>query len=85
MSETRVAIDYARTATDTARRAAKAASEDIDRYRAAQNRQSANNMAQAVLWGSLLSGGFGGGGFGGGGFSGGGGGFSGPSARGGTF
>ena len=86
VSETRVAIDYARTATDTARRAAKAASDDIDRYRAAQNRQSANNMAQAVLWGSLLSGGFGGGGFGGGGgFSGGGGGFSGPSARGGTF
>lgn len=82
VSETRVAIDYARAATDTARRAAKAASDDIDRYRAAQNRQSANSMAQAVLWGSILGGGFGGGG---GGFSGGGGGFSGPSARGGTF
>ncbi|WP_284522746.1 hypothetical protein [Corynebacterium aquatimens] len=88
--DTRAAIDYARAATDTARRAAQAANNDIDRYRAAQNRQTANSMAQAVLWGSILSGGFGGGnyrggsmgggGFGGGGFSGGG-----PIGRGGTF
>ncbi|WP_066524442.1 TPM domain-containing protein [Corynebacterium bouchesdurhonense] len=91
VSDTRSAIDFARAATETARRAAQAANDDIDRYRAAQNRQTANSMAQAVLWGSLLSGGFGGGyhgggGFGGGGgFSGGGGGFGGPSARGGTF
>ena len=86
VSDTRSAIDFARAATETARRAAQAANDDIDRYRAAQNRQTANSMAQAVLWGSLLSGGFGGGGFGGGGF-GGGGGFSGgrPSNRGGTF
>lgn len=82
--DTRSAIDFARAAAETARRAAQAANDDIDRYRAAQNRQTANNMAQAVLWGSLLSGGFGGFG-GGGGFSGGGGGFGGPSARGGTF
>ncbi|WP_302467791.1 TPM domain-containing protein [Corynebacterium stercoris] len=86
--DTRAAIDYARAATDTARRAAKAASDDIDRYRAAQNRQTANSMAQAVLWGSILSGGGGyrGGSMGGGGF-GGGGGFSGggPIGRGGTF
>ena len=83
--DTRSAIEFARAATETARRAAQAANDDIDRYRAAQNRQTANNMAQAVLWGSLLSGGFGGGGGYGGGFSGGGGGFGGPSARGGTF
>ena len=85
--DTRQAIDFARAATETARRAAKSANDDIDRYRAAQNRQTANSMAQAVLWGSILSGGFGGGGgYGGGtmggGFSGGGGG---PVGRGGTF
>ncbi|QQU84037.1 TPM domain-containing protein [Corynebacterium riegelii] len=90
VKDTRAAIDYARTATNTARRAAQAANDDLNRYRAAQNRQTANNMAQAVLWGSIMSGGFGGGGSrGGGGFGGGfgGGGFSGggPIGRGGTF
>lgn len=84
VKDTRAAIDFARAATDTARRAAKAASDDIDRYRAAQNRQTANTMAQAVLWGSILGGGGGGGyrggSIGGGGFSGGG-----PIGRGGTF
>ncbi|WP_095660451.1 TPM domain-containing protein [Corynebacterium glaucum] len=85
--DTRNAIEWARAATDTARRAAKAANDDIDRYRAAQNRQTANSMAQAVLWGAILGGGGGGGyrggSMGGGGFSGGGGG--GPISRGGTF
>lgn len=84
--DTRNAVEWARAATDTARRAAKAANDDIDRYRAAQNRQTANSMAQAVLWGAILGGGGGGGSFrggsmGGGGFSGGGG----PISRGGTF
>ena len=59
VQDTRAAIDYARTATNTARRAAKAANDDLNRYRAAQNRRTANNMAQAVLWGSIMSGGFG--------------------------
>ncbi|AKV57945.1 TPM domain-containing protein [Corynebacterium riegelii] len=88
VQDTRAAIDYARTATNTARRAAKAANDDLNRYRAAQNRRTANNMAQAVLWGSIMSGGFGGGGGGGSfGGGGGGGGFSGggPIGRGGTF
>ena len=84
--DTRTAIDAARAATDTARRAEAAANDDMRRYQAARNRQTADSLASAVLWGSILSGGFGGGGFGGGGF-GGGGGFSGgrPSNRGGTF
>ena len=87
VQDTRAAIDYARTATNTARRAAKAANDDLNRYRAAQNRRTANNMAQAVLWGSIMSGGFGGGGGGSFGGGGGGGGFSGggPIGRGGTF
>ena len=82
--DTRTAIDAARTATDTARRAEQAANDDIRRYQAARNRETADSLARAVLWGTLLSGGGGGGGgFGGGG----GGGFSGgrPSNRGGTF
>nr|WP_288870114.1 TPM domain-containing protein [uncultured Corynebacterium sp.] len=82
--DTRAAIDAARTATDTARRAEQAANDDIRRYQAARNRETADSLARAVLWGTLLSGGGGGGGgFGGGG----GGGFSGgrPSNRGGTF
>lgn len=89
--DTRSAIDAARTATDTARRAEAAANDDMRHYQAARNRQTADSMARAVLWGSVLSGGFGSGGFGGGGygggFGGGGGGFSGgrPSNRGGTF
>ena len=93
--DTRAAIDAARAATDTARRAESAANDDMRRYQAARNRQTADSLASAVLWGSVLSGGFGGGGFGGGfggggyggGFGGGGGGFSGgrPSNRGGTF
>ena len=86
--DTRSAIDAARTATDTARRAEAAANDDMRRYQDARNRQTADSMARAVLWGTVLSGGFGGGGFGGGGYSGGGGGgFSGgrPSNRGGTF
>ena len=84
--DTRAAIDAARAATDTARRAESAANDDMRRYQAARNRQTADSLASAVLWGSVLSGGFGGGGFGGG-FGGGGGGFSGgrPSNRGGTF
>lgn len=84
--DTRMAIDAARAATDTARRAEAAANDDMRRYQAARNRQTADSLASAVLWGSILSGGFGGG-FGGGGFGGGGGGFSGgrPSNRGGTF
>ncbi|WP_210400820.1 hypothetical protein, partial [Corynebacterium sp. HMSC070H05] len=62
----------------------------VRRYQAARNRQTADSLARAVLWGTLLSGGGGGGGFGGGGGGfggGGGGGFSGgrPSNRGGTF
>ena len=90
-SNTREAIEYARQATTTARRAIQAAKDDLDQYRRAQARDTANSMAQAVLWGSILSGGgnrggsFGGGGFGGGGgFSGGGGG-GGMTTRGGTF
>lgn len=89
--DTRTAIDAARTATDTARRAEQAANDDIRRYQAARNRETADSLARAVLWGTLLSGGGGGGGGfggGGGGFGGGGGGgFSGgrPSNRGGTF
>ena len=88
--DTRTAIDAARTATDTARRAEQAANDDIRRYQAARNRETADSLARAVLWGTLLSGGGGGGGFGGGGGGfggGGGGGFSGgrPSNRGGTF
>ncbi|MCG7235494.1 TPM domain-containing protein [Corynebacterium sp. ACRQP] len=84
--DTRTGIDAARAATDTARRAEAAANDDLRRYQAQRNRQTADSLASAVLWGSVLSGGFGGGGFGGGGF-GGGGGFSGgrPSNRGGTF
>ncbi|UBI09801.1 TPM domain-containing protein [Corynebacterium coyleae] len=92
--DTRTAIDAARTATDTARRAEQAANDDIRRHQSAQARQTADSLARAVLWGTLLSGGGGGGGYsggsrgGGGGFGGGGGGgFSGgrPSNRGGTF
>ncbi|PLA37286.1 chromosome partitioning protein ParA [Corynebacterium coyleae] len=92
--DTRAAIDAARTATDTARRAENSANDDVRRYQAARNRQTADSLARAVLWGTLLSGGGGGGGYsggsrgGGGGFGGGGGGgFSGgrPSNRGGTF
>ncbi|WP_269510991.1 TPM domain-containing protein [Corynebacterium faecium] len=84
--DTRTGIDAARAATDTARRAEAAANDDLRRYQAQRNRQTADSLASAVLWGSMLSGGFGGGGLGGGGF-GGGGGFSGgrPSNRGGTF
>ncbi|MBC3177809.1 TPM domain-containing protein [Corynebacterium lujinxingii] len=85
--DTRAAIDNARAATDTARRAEQAANDDIRRYQAARNRQTADSMARAVLWGTLLSGGGGFGGGGGGFGGGGGGGFSGgrPSNRGGTF
>lgn len=88
------AIDSARKATDTARRAAQAAENDIDDYRRQQTARTTNSMANAIIWGSLLSGGGGfGGGFGGGGFSGGGGfggggggGFAGGmSGRGGSF
>ncbi|MBP3947832.1 TPM domain-containing protein [Corynebacterium sp. Marseille-P3884] len=84
------AIDSARKATDTARRAAQAAENDIDDYRRQQTARTTNSMANAIIWGSLLSGGggFGGGGFGGGGFSGGGGGggfAGGMSGRGGSF
>ncbi|QPK82795.1 TPM domain-containing protein [Corynebacterium qintianiae] len=91
-SDTRGAIDFARTATETARRAASAANDDIQRYQQRMNQQMAGsiggNMADAIIWGSILSGGLGGGGgFGGGGFGGGGGGFSGggPIGRGGMF
>lgn len=83
------AIDSARKATDTARRAAQAAENDIDGYRRQQTARTTNSMANAIIWGSLLSGGGGfGGGFGGGGFSGGGGGggfAGGMSGRGGSF
>jgi len=83
------AIDSARKATDTARRAAQAAENDIDDYRRQQTARTTNSMANAIIWGSLLSGGGGfGGGFGGGGFSGGGGGggfAGGMSGRGGSF
>ena len=88
------AIDSARKATDTARRAAQAAENDIDHYHRQQTARTTNSMANAIIWGSLLSGGGGfGGGFGGGGFSGGGGfggggggGFAGGmSGRGGSF
>lgn len=94
IKDTRGAIEYAREATNTARRAAQAAENDIDDYRRRQTSHSMNNMASAILWGSLLSGGGGfgggyGGGFGGGGgggFSGGGGGFAGGmGGRGGSF
>ena len=85
--DTRKAIEYARAATDTARRAEQAAHDDLNRYQAARNRQTADTMARAMLWGAILGGGGGGGygggyggGFGGGGFSGGR-----PSNRGGTF
>ena len=94
-ADTRAAIDFARTATETARRASAAANDDIRLYQQQRNQQMAGsiggNMANAIIWGSILSGGFGGGnngggGFGGGGF-GGGGGFSGggPVSRGGMF
>ena len=82
------AIDSARKATDTARRAAQAAENDIDNYHRQQTARTTNSMANAILWGSLLSGGGGfGGGFGGGGFGGGGGGgfAGGMSGRGGSF
>ncbi|SDL86873.1 TLP18.3, Psb32 and MOLO-1 founding protein of phosphatase [Corynebacterium mycetoides] len=91
-SDTRGAIDFARAATETARRAIAAANDDIQRYQQRRNQQMAGsiggNMANAIIWGSILSGGFGGGnngGFGGG--FGGGGGFSGggPVGRGGMF
>lgn len=93
IKDTRGAIEYAREATNTARRAAQAAERDIDDYRRRQTSHSMNNMASAIIWGSLLSGGGGfgggyGGGFGGGGggFSGGGGGFAGGmGGRGGSF
>ena len=94
IKDTRGAIEYAREATNTARRAAQAAESDIDNYRRRQTSNSMNNMASAIIWGSLLSGGGGfgggyGGGFGGGGgggFSGGGGGFAGGmGGRGGSF
>ncbi|MEX3504893.1 TPM domain-containing protein [Corynebacterium sp. LK2510] len=84
--DTRNAIAFARESAETARRAAGAANDDISRYRQSQAQSTAGNIANAVIWGSILSGGFGGGG--GGGFGGGGGGgFSGggPSARGGMF
>ena len=82
------AIDSARKATDTARRAAQAAENDIANYPRQQTARTTNSMANAILWGSLLSGGGGfGGGFGGGGFGGGGGGgfAGGMSGRGGSF
>ncbi|WP_342318201.1 TPM domain-containing protein [Corynebacterium mayonis] len=79
-SDTRSAIDYARSAAETARRAAEAANDDVNRYRGQQAQSTAGSLANAVIWGSILSGGFGGGGGNGGGFSGGG-----PSARGGMF
>ncbi|AWB84455.1 TPM domain-containing protein [Corynebacterium liangguodongii] len=87
-SDTRGAIDFARTATETARRAAAAADSDVREYNQRRNQSVAGDIATAVIWGSLLSGG--GGGFGGGGFGGGGGGFSGGgggdmTSRGGTF
>ncbi|WP_175934647.1 TPM domain-containing protein [Corynebacterium sp. Marseille-P4321] len=84
--DTRGAIEMARTATNTARRAEKAADDDVRRYQAARNRQTADTMARAMLWGAILGGGRGGG-YGGGFSGGGGGGFSGggPANRGGTF
>lgn len=94
--DTRSAIEFAREATNTARRAARSAEDDIDRYRRRQTSQNMNSMANAIIWGSILSGGNGfgggfggggrGGGFGGGGFGGGGGGFAGGmGGRGGSF
>lgn len=93
IKNTSSAIDSARKASETARRAAQAAENDIDNYRRRQSAQTANSMASAIIWGSLLSGGGGfgggyGGGFGGGGgFSGGGGGgfAGGMGGRGGSF
>lgn len=90
-SDTRGAIDFARTATETARRASSSANDDINRYQQQRNQQMAGgvagNMANAIIWGSILSGGFGGGGGGFGSGFGGGGGFSGggPVGRGGMF
>ncbi len=86
ISDTRAAIEMAREATNTARRAEQAAHDDLQRYQAARSRQTADTMARAMLWGAILGGG-GGGGFGGGYGGGYGGGFSGgrPSNRGGTF
>ena len=52
--DTRAAIDAARTATDTARRAEQAANDDIRRYQAARNRETADSLARAVLWLSLI-------------------------------
>ena len=47
-SNTREAIEYARQATTTARRAIQAAKDDLDQYRRAQARDTANSMAQAL-------------------------------------
>lgn len=82
-AQTREAIDLARAAADTARRAAQAANGDIRHYQQRQAQQFSGSMANAIIWGSILSGGFGGGNIGGGG----GGGFSGggPVSRGGMF
>ena len=52
--DTRAAIDAARTATDTARRAENSANDDVRRYQAARNRQTADSLARAVLWLSLI-------------------------------
>lgn len=81
VKDTRGAIDSARSATNTARQAVSSAEGDINHYRRQQTNQSMNSMANAIIWGSLLSGG---GGFGGG-FGGGGGGFSGGGGGGGGF
>ncbi len=74
--DTKNAIEFARAATDSARRAVNAANDDITSYRNQPTTPSMNTIANAIIWGSILGGG-GGGGFGGGGFGGGGGGFSG--------
>lgn len=90
-SDTKNAIEFARTSADTARRAMRAAEGDVNHYRRQRNAQTFDSMANAILWGSILSGGFGGGGGssrgGGGGFGGGfgGGGGGGGYGRGGSF
>ncbi|MDK8796466.1 TPM domain-containing protein [Corynebacterium sp. MSK044] len=85
ISDTKGAIEFARTAADTARRAIRAAEDDVNQYRRERTSQTFESMANAILWGSILSGG--GGGFGGGGGSsrGGGGGFGGGGGGGGGY
>ncbi|GAB3081909.1 TPM domain-containing protein [Corynebacterium aquatimens] len=87
VDDTANAIEFARAATDTSRRASQAAQADVAEYRRMQTNQTMGDIAQAVIWASILGGGGGGGGFGGGFGGGGGGGFSGggTTSRSGSF